>query len=649
MESLLDVGGAVRNALALGNLQESQRRNDLTSRNADLEQQRLEQEDSRLRQNAVFRGFSEVDKLAESPAFSTPGQQVKLRLFQANLIRDGLGMKEMPVPDEAELMGGMDQFTKNLRLFVNGGSPDERRAAFAEMATAMPEYTGKLLDDMKKMGELDVQGEQLRVKLETDKANLKALNLKYSRAAIQQGLYSEHAGALARSQQLLDAPEFQPHFRKIQSLSPEARQAYLAANPKFAQAFDRAIKPQLETFGGVDQAFEEAFGEDVQPRLLSGLKQEVDAKRQSRQEVFERDGEIPAEMDEEIGGLELVRKAREVQYAWMKDPFNPEKIKLLKKAQSDIKAASAAAGKTMGDVQDERLAFQQTKFDAEQQAKRAEDYAQERKMFYLNSGHKEEKAAFLASKDVGEKFPDTPYGAEKLQPKKALVENKIVQTQEKEEAKQVGGGFGKQYITLQESDMASRSKLSKYDRMGQLLQQINTGKVEPTKTSIQAFADSLGISVDKSLPAKQAFEALSNEIALTLRNPAGGAGMPGALSDKDREFLQGMTPNLSKTPEGNRMIIETARKLAQRDMEVAKMAREYRKKRGQFDEGFFDELDKYSQAHPLFQEKSVKGSKSPSTKSGAVLNALPQGSKQIGTSGGKPVYEDATGKRWIGE
>lgn len=177
--------------------------------------------------------------------------------------------------------------------------------------------------------------------------------------------------------------------------------------------------------------------------------------------------------------------------------------------------------------------------------------------------------------------------------------------QEKEEAKKVGAGFGEQYMAINQADMASAGRLAKLDRMQQLLTGVQTGAMTPTMTQIQAIGQSFGFEVDKTLPAKQAMEALSNEIALQLRNPSGGAGMPGSLSDKDREFLVSMTPGLSKTPEGNRLIIETARKLETRNQVVAQMARAYRKKNGQFDEGFFDELKAYSETHPLFTQPDL--------------------------------------------
>jgi hypothetical protein len=172
--------------------------------------------------------------------------------------------------------------------------------------------------------------------------------------------------------------------------------------------------------------------------------------------------------------------------------------------------------------------------------------------------------------------------------------------QEKEEDKAIGKSFGEFYSDIQKSGFAASGKIARYDRLGQLLNGVQTGKLTPATTQISALADSLGVSIDPNLPAKQAAEALSNEVALQLRNPSGGAGMPGALSDKDREFLVSMTPGLGKTPEGNKTIIETAKKLAKREMEVAKIARDYRIKNGRVDEGFYQELANFSNANTLF-------------------------------------------------
>lgn len=188
-------------------------------------------------------------------------------------------------------------------------------------------------------------------------------------------------------------------------------------------------------------------------------------------------------------------------------------------------------------------------------------------------------------------------------PQKPLVS--VGMSEEKAEAKKVGEGMGEMYVELQKAGSSAPSRLGKLDRMEQLMEGISTGKLSPAITQVSAVAESLGFKVDPKLGPKQALEALSNEIALGLRNPAGGAGMPGAMSDKDREFLTSMTPGLAKTTAGNKLIIQTARNLAKREQEVARLARQYRKKHGSLDEGFYDELADYSASHPLFGQRGT--------------------------------------------
>jgi hypothetical protein len=167
--------------------------------------------------------------------------------------------------------------------------------------------------------------------------------------------------------------------------------------------------------------------------------------------------------------------------------------------------------------------------------------------------------------------------------------------------------FGKQnaedYGALMKGDMLASSKLNKLGRLESLLDSSGkTGKLTPTTMELKAVADSLGFKVDPKLPYQQAAGALANEMALELRNPSGGAGMPGALSDKDREFLTNMVPNLAKTPGGNKLLLETHKKVAQRDKEVAKLAREYKQKNGKFDEGFYQVLSEHAARNPLFSK-----------------------------------------------
>lgn len=174
--------------------------------------------------------------------------------------------------------------------------------------------------------------------------------------------------------------------------------------------------------------------------------------------------------------------------------------------------------------------------------------------------------------------------------------------QEKEEDKAVGKAFGEQYVKIQNAGFNSQSRVAKLERMEHLLNGLETGKLTPMMTEAKAMLESLGIKVDDKLGNAQAVAALSNELALAARNTSEGAGMPGAMSDADRVFLSQTVPGLAKTPAGNRLLIETNKRIAKREAEVAKIARDYRKKHGRLDEGFYDELHQFSEANPLFSD-----------------------------------------------
>lgn len=205
--------------------------------------------------------------------------------------------------------------------------------------------------------------------------------------------------------------------------------------------------------------------------------------------------------------------------------------------------------------------------------------------------------------------------------------------QEGEESKAVGKFFGEAYADIQKAGFMAQNTINRYDRLGQLLSGVDTGKFAPLGLEAAKTAKALGLNIDPTLANKEAAVALSSEIALQLRNPSGGAGMPGAMSDADRNFLAGMVPGIEKTPEGRAQIIDTAKKLAKRDMDVARMAREYRAKNGTINEGFYNELARYSEANPLFGNASAP--------QGQTFNQLPPAVQFKGKTATNP----ATGQR----
>jgi hypothetical protein len=200
--------------------------------------------------------------------------------------------------------------------------------------------------------------------------------------------------------------------------------------------------------------------------------------------------------------------------------------------------------------------------------------------------------------------------------KKATSHNPVVTVDTRQETsfgKKVGEELGEQYSGLMRADMNAPTTIAKYERLGSLLSSVGTGKFTGTTVQLKAAAKSAGINLeslgiaDNVAPA-QAAKQLINQLALEMRNPSAGAGMPGAMSDKDREFLVETIPSLENDPTAWPQMIDYRKRLAKRDQQVARAARAYRQKHGgKFDEGFFDELQDWSNKNPLFPEAGKAG------------------------------------------
>lgn len=141
-------------------------------------------------------------------------------------------------------------------------------------------------------------------------------------------------------------------------------------------------------------------------------------------------------------------------------------------------------------------------------------------------------------------------------------------------------------------------------------------------TSATRLTNSLGIS-DTDTSGAEAAAAMSNQFAMLMRNPAGGAGMPGAMSDADRKFLVQTVPSLSNSPTGATQLIGVMRKLNQRKIEYARMAAEYVEKNGKLDTGFERAASEYVEKNPLFAPAKTTTAKPAGTTRGVPWEIVP--------------------------
>jgi hypothetical protein len=164
-----------------------------------------------------------------------------------------------------------------------------------------------------------------------------------------------------------------------------------------------------------------------------------------------------------------------------------------------------------------------------------------------------------------------------------------------------GQGVGQQLAGLVEGGTKAQSDLATWDQLANLTAQpgVYQGTAGNLVLRSKQLATALGINVE-GVPESETIRAIGNQAALQLRNPAGGAGMPGALSDKDRQFLVQMVPGLENTPAGNRMIIEAARRVARRNIEVSQVIQRYAAQNGSMDLGVYKAIEDHFKDSDLF-------------------------------------------------
>ena len=189
------------------------------------------------------------------------------------------------------------------------------------------------------------------------------------------------------------------------------------------------------------------------------------------------------------------------------------------------------------------------------------------------------------------------FAVSQQRPDDALYEN--------ENAKASAG----QYQALQSAGMKAPGQIAKYKQLESLLANHDGGKLSPLGMDLAQLGNSLGLKIDKNLPNKEAATALTNELALSLRDPSNGGGMPGAMSDADRNFLMSSVPNLSQSTQGRRQMVQMATAVQQRNQDVAGMARKWQQRYGRLDavnpatgKSFQDNLQDWSNRNPLFAQ-----------------------------------------------
>ncbi len=209
----------------------------------------------------------------------------------------------------------------------------------------------------------------------------------------------------------------------------------------------------------------------------------------------------------------------------------------------------------------------------------------------------------------------------------------INNTSESANAGEVGKWLGTKLTTIVDSGMQSQNNIGNLNELGNALANSKTGWGADTILTARKALKTLGVDTG-DVSNQELANTFTNKMALQLRNPQNGAGMPGSMSDSDRTFLVSTMPGIANTPQGNLKIIEVAKRVEQRNVDVSKMATKYAMAhKGQLDMNFFQELGDWSAQHPLFTDMGAEtagaGGTDPSGAGAAVAPPPAQSTQQM--------------------
>ncbi|RAK29154.1 hypothetical protein C7374_105205 [Falsochrobactrum ovis] len=169
--------------------------------------------------------------------------------------------------------------------------------------------------------------------------------------------------------------------------------------------------------------------------------------------------------------------------------------------------------------------------------------------------------------------------------------------------------FAKRYDEISAGASNAQQMMGMYDLAEQALNSgVRTGMGAEAELTLRQLGSALGIDTDpEKLAGGELIRAVQNRMALTMRSPDGGMGMPGALSDRDIKFLKDSQIGIDRSPEGNRKMLAAFRAMEGRKIEIARLADEYIAENGRLDSGFNRRVREWAEANPLFDENALSG------------------------------------------
>lgn len=169
--------------------------------------------------------------------------------------------------------------------------------------------------------------------------------------------------------------------------------------------------------------------------------------------------------------------------------------------------------------------------------------------------------------------------------------------------------FEERYATINDQAANAATMMGMYEIADAALNAgLETGPLAETTLALRRLGQALGMDVDENAAADaEMLKSVTNRMALMMRNPDSGMGMPGAVSDRDLTFLKDAQIGLDRSPEGNRRMLRAFMALEQRKIDLARFTDEYLAANGSLDYRYNQAVREWAKANPLFGDGFFDG------------------------------------------
>jgi hypothetical protein len=123
---------------------------------------------------------------------------------------------------------------------------------------------------------------------------------------------------------------------------------------------------------------------------------------------------------------------------------------------------------------------------------------------------------------------------------------------------------------------------------------VPTGKVQDMTLPARQFFNSIGITDDKNIAGQETINSIASNFVLDKFQ-----SLKGPQTDKDAVLVASAVPQLSKSPEGNALILDLAERAEQYKIEMANEASKYVAQNGQLDANWISYYTQWAQQNPL--------------------------------------------------